>query len=377
MQELYTLSGEVKAAIVGTGAIAHEHAAGLQAQGGRVRLVAAVDLDPGRLGDFCESRGVRSAYTDLDLMLAAERPQLVHICTPPATHYELIVRCLGAGSWVLCEKPLCGSLAELDRIGEVERETGAYCSCVFQWRFGSGAQHLRGLIREGALGRPLVGICQTTWHRDRAYYTAPWRGRWATELGGPTMGHGIHAMDLFLWLLGDWLQVSSMAGTLDREIEVEDVSVATIRFESGALGGIVNSVLSPREQTYLRLDFQTGTVEMNGLYGYTNDNWSYSAPPQAAAPTALARGPSTDTPSSHGAQIKALLNSMERGERPLVSGEESRRTLEFVTSLYKAAATGERVARGSIAPGDPFYEHVAGTLASAKRAGPRQSEQAS
>ncbi len=50
------------------------------------------------------------------------------------------------------------------------------------------------------------------------------------------MGHGIHAMDLFLWLLGDWSEVSALTGTLDRDIEVEDVSLAMVRFKSQALG---------------------------------------------------------------------------------------------------------------------------------------------
>ena len=49
-----------------------------------------------------------------------------------------------------------------------------------------------------------------------------------------------------------------MIGTLDRDIEVEDVSMAMVRFANGAMANITNSVLSPREETYLRFDFQTG-----------------------------------------------------------------------------------------------------------------------
>src|SRR5262249_35459830 len=130
----------------------------------------------------------------------------------------------------------------------------------------------------GELGRLLVGTCQTLWYRDDAYYEVPWRGKWATENGGPTMGHGIHLMDLFLYLVGEWTEISAMMGTLDRKIEVEALSMALVRFENGSLGTITNSVLSPRQESHLRLDFQRATVEVTALYRYDNSNWRYSIP---------------------------------------------------------------------------------------------------
>ena len=108
----------------------------------------------------------------------------------------------------------------------------------------------------GALGRPLVVQCLMNWYRDQAYYSVPWRGAWATELGGPTVGAGIHFMDLVLWLLGDWGRVVAMTGTLDRDIEMEDVSMAVASLASGAMVTMVNSVSPPRQETSLRFDFE-------------------------------------------------------------------------------------------------------------------------
>ncbi|HVA89937.1 MAG TPA: Gfo/Idh/MocA family oxidoreductase [Chloroflexota bacterium] len=351
-----------KVAIIGTGAIAGAHMEALKAMGGRVRVVAAVDADGARVEAFRAAHGITHAYTEVEAMLAAHQPDLVHIATPPRIHADLTIRCLEAGAWVLCEKPLCGSLAELDRIEAAERATGKYCSSVAQWRFGSGARRLKDLIRRQELGRLLVGICQTTWYRGLAYYQVPWRGTWESELGGTTMGHGIHAMDLFLWLFGDWQVVSAMVGTLDRPIEVDDVSMALVRFGNGAFGSIVNSALSPRQETYLRFDFQRATVELRTLYGYENANWRYSAPEGAAEDAALTewRRIPTDVPASHTAQLAALLDSMDRDEPPAMCTPEARRTIEFVTSLYKAGATGALVGSGSIGQDDPFYHHVGG-----------------
>jgi predicted dehydrogenase len=353
---------QVRAVIIGTGGIANAHIAALREMGERVQIVAAMDVDRARVEEFCKKYEIPKVYTDVDNMLEVEKPDLTHICTPPALHCELSVKCLEAGAWVLCEKPLCASLAEMDRIEEAERRTGRYCSSVFQWRFGSGGQHLKSLIEANEMGRFLVGVCHTTWYRTEAYYQVPWRGKWATELGGATMGHGIHAMDFFLWLVGEWEEVRSMMGTLDRPIEVEDVSMAIVRFEGGAMGSIVNSVLSPRQESYMRLDFQKATVELTHLYRYTNQDWSYSIPESASHQNLLERWRSIppEIPSSHGSQLTALLGSMERNERPLTSGKQARRAIEFITSLYKSAITGRPVRRGSIAKSDPFYSRTYG-----------------
>ncbi|MBO0789462.1 MAG: Gfo/Idh/MocA family oxidoreductase [Ktedonobacteraceae bacterium] len=349
--------GRYRVAIVGTGGIAGSHIRACQELRERVEVVAAVEIDRARGESFRDKHGIPRLYTDLVEMLETEKPDLVQIATPPATHYSLVLRCLEAGTWVLCEKPLCTSLAELDHIVRVEEQTGNSCSSVFQWRFGSGGQHLKQLIQTQALGKPLVGICQTTWYRDQAYFEVPWRGKWATEGGGPTMGHGIHLMDLFLWLLGDWEEVSAMSGTLDRSIEVEDVSMAVVRFKQGALGSIINSVLSPRQETYMRIDLQKATVDLRALYSYRNQDWSYHIIDPEAQGLGVIPG---DIVSSHTAELASLLDSMDQKAQPVASTRSVRPTLELITCLYKSAATGQAVRSGSIGESDPYYQHVAG-----------------
>jgi predicted dehydrogenase len=168
-------------------------------------------------------------------------------------------------------------------------------------------------------------------------------------------GLAVHIMDLLLHLLGDWSEVQAMMGTLERHIEVEDVLLAMVRFENGAFASITNSVLSPRQESYLRLDFDRATVELTTLYGYGNENWKFTAlPGQQDGSSDFATIPGAGR-ASHAAVLAHVLQCMERGERPLTSGAEARRTVEFVLSLYKAAFTRQPVRRGSIEPGDPYY----------------------
>lgn len=348
---------QYRIAIVGTGKSVGNHLTAIAELGERVKLVAAVDLDEDRVRQIASEHDIPRWYTDTRAMLDAEAPDLVNIVTPPAPHKSIILDTLDAGAWALCEKPFCVSLSEFDQIMAAEERTGRYASSVFQWRFGAAAKHIKRLINSGELGRPLVGVCNTLWYRDADYYRVPWRGRWETEVGGPTATLGIHLTDLFLWLYGNWSEVQAQIGTLDREIQVEDVAMAMVRFESGAFGSIVNSVLSPRQESYLRLDMQRATVEVSTLYRYTNDHWRITAPDGDPDAVSLAgwRQINGNTSGNHAAQIRDLLDCMDEGVRPPASGHDSRGTMEFTASVYKAAMTGATVTRGSITPDDPFY----------------------
>ncbi|NJC23931.1 putative dehydrogenase [Arthrobacter pigmenti] len=349
-------SKPIRVAVVGAGGIAQgQHLPGLRGLGNRVEIAAIVDMDASRAAEVAAEWGAPSSYSSVADMLAEVRPDLVVVCTPPGSHADAVIRSLDAGASVWCEKPPTLSLAEYDAIVEHEGSGGPYASYVFQHRFGSAAQQLRAQIAAGELGAPLVGICHTLWYRDTAYYDVEWRGKWETEGGGPAMGHGIHQMDLLLSLLGDWTEISATMATLHHSVETEDVSFAHVTFESGAIVSIVNSVLSPRETSYLRFDFADATVEVEHLYGYDNSHWKWTPAPHVDAAVASAWAPTQNLASSHAVQLEELVGSLERGERPAASGHDGRRVLELVAGLYQSAFTGRRVRRSELTPDNPFY----------------------
>jgi predicted dehydrogenase len=364
-------SGPIRVAIVGTGGIARVHAAALQAgpataapgaaSGGSGPaagvLCAAADVDAERLAAFADEHGVAAAYGDLDELLRDARPDLVHICTPPHAHYEQALKCLQSGVSVLVEKPPVISLREFDLLAAAEGGAGPWFASVYQHRFGGAQRRLKALVSGGALGRPLLAVCHTTWFRDQGYFDVPWRGRWDTEGGGPTMGHGIHQMDMLLDVLGDWTEVRAIARRQARRIRTEDVSLAHVTFASGAVASVVNSVLSPREESYLRFDFERATVEVTHLYGYTDQSWritpapGWQVPPPAGGPGAA---------SGHREQFAEVLACLAAGRRPPVAPAESRRTLSLVAGIYAAAFTGQPVTPADLGHSSPFYDRMDG-----------------
>ncbi|MFC7588453.1 Gfo/Idh/MocA family protein [Nonomuraea antimicrobica] len=252
-------------------------------------------------------------------------------------------------------------LAELDTLIEAERRTGAHVATVLQHRFGAAAARLRRLQDSGELGRPLLATCLTQWYRDDAYYAVPWRGTWESEGGGPTMGHGIHQFDLLLSVLGPWSEVTAVAARQARPVDTEDVSMALVTFESGAVATVVNSVVSPREASELRFDYERATVEVEHLYGYTDDDWTVTPAPGQEQVKALWGAERGEGTSGHGDWLAAVLDALDRGQAPPVTTADARRTMEFIAALYASAFTGERVRAGQITADSPFARRMDGT----------------
>ena len=353
--------------IVGAGGIAHAHATAVAQHPDRARVRAVVDVDADRARAFAARFDIPVWGTDLAAVLAgdghASAPALAHVCTPPGSHVPLATACLEAGVPVLVEKPPALSLAELDDLLAVVERTGVDVAVVFQHRFGHGGLRVAGALGEGRpLGRPLVATCDTLWFRGDEYWDLPWRGRWDVEGGGPTMGHGIHQVDLLLALLGPWEQVTAMAARRARPTQTEDVSAAVVRFADGTLATLVSSLLSPRETSVVRVDAEHATAEVEHLYGYVDADWRVTpAPGHEDAAAWWADGLDADAPrSSHTGQLAAVLDALDAGTTPPVPLREARDTLDLVAATYASAATGAPVSRGEIGPGHAWYATMRG-----------------
>ncbi len=102
------------------------------------------------------------------------------------------------------------------------------------WRFAAA-------VDDGRFGRVVAAQATVPWWRSQQYYdSGAWRGTWALDGGGSLMNQGVHTVDLLTWFLGEPVEVFAWSATSAHErIEVEDVAVATVRFESGALATIL------------------------------------------------------------------------------------------------------------------------------------------
>lgn len=384
MSELESARGVLRVGIVGCGSIARSHARAYAAHP-QVEIVGVHDIVPEHAAAYAEEFGT-TAYASLD-ELAAHGPQLVTVATPPGSHTEVTVALLERGCSVLLEKPPTINLANLDVLAAAEAASNGTVYVVFQHRHGSGARRAHDQLVAGALGRPLVAVCETLWYRPDSYFDPDWRGNWAGEGGGPTLGHGIHQLDLLLHLMGPWVSLTAQSARIARPVEFEDVSLAMITFASGAVGTIVTSLLSPRELSRIRIDTTGGTLEVDHVYGYRDADWSWFPAPDQATAATLGKDPGrtgsssedsresgdtttdawagsavTEVPSNHAAQINRLVDDLLAGREHDTTLTTVRPTMELVTALYASSLLGQTVRAADLTPDHRFYARLDGGL---------------
>ena len=349
--------------IIGAGGISHSHALAYRSSMNRdsARVVAIADIDEKTARERADQYGIEHVFTDWRELVAHPAVDAVSICTPPFLHVEQACAALRAGKHVLGEKPVSPTLAGLDEIAAAEREGGAIFAGVFQHRVGQGAQQVRALIDDGRFGRLVFGLSETIWQRGEDYYAMWWRGTWEQECGGVTMGHGIHSIDTLLWFLGEPASLIADATTVKLPIQVEDTSLATVRFRNGSIGQIVVTVNAQDNRSRLEIfgsDLQA--VSAGEPYGPTATPFvlgSTDATRADAAREFAAQTAPAETRHLHVPLVRDFIDAIWDGRPPLVTVAECRRSMELITGLYKSAMTGERV-YFPIAPEDPWYSAI-------------------
>lgn len=227
------VSVKTKAAIVGCGGIAHVHAQAVEGLEG-VELCAFADCRKERAEEFAARYGAGRArsYGDYEEMLAAERPDVVHICTPHYLHVPMAVKVLESGGAVFMEKPPAISPQQFQELKRAA-ESGGRVGICFQNRYNASVKKVDELLREGTLGTLKGARAFVTWCRGAGYYqSSDWRGRWETEGGGALINQAIHTLDLMLRWLGEPNTVAASMSNhhLQGVTEVEDTVEAFLEF---------------------------------------------------------------------------------------------------------------------------------------------------
>lgn len=327
----------LRCAIIGTGAIAHVHAEAIAAYP-HATVVAAMDLDADRAAAFAQRHGVPAVYESVEALLAAEHPDVVHICTPPGAHRDQALAALTAGAHIVVEKPPAPSLDELDQMRSAAASVDKRLAVVFQQRTGTAAAHVKALLDAGALGRPLLAECRTLWFRGPEYFAVPWRGKWETEGGGTTLGHGIHQIDLLAYLLGAWESVQGRLWRLDRETQTEDASTATVTFAQGAVASVTTSAVAPRETSSIRIDTQKATITVDHLYGHGHENWRVTPAPHISPEESASWDfPDLEERSGHDVLLRDVLDALRTGQPLPDTATDPARSFEIVAAIYASA----------------------------------------
>jgi UDP-N-acetyl-2-amino-2-deoxyglucuronate dehydrogenase len=361
----------LRAAIVGAGGISPSHIKGYLQFPDRCRIAALADIYPEKAQAKKEKFNLANAevFDDYRKILDRDDIDIVDICAPPHVHAEIAVNSLNAGKHVLVEKPMAASLEECDLILSAAKRTGKMISVVAQNRFRTGYMNLKKVLESGLAGDIVHAQVDSFWWRGHCYYDLWWRGTWEKEGGGCTLNHAIHHIDMLLWMMGMPEQVQAvMSNTSHDNAEVEDLSIAILKYKNDALAQITSSVAHHGEEqqivfqgknarisapwkVYASVSRSNGFPERNEKLEKEIEKYYQSLPVQQH--------------SDHTPLIDDVLNSIETGRKPLASGEDGRRAVELITAIYKSAILRKEV-NLPLAKEDEFYT-VRGIQANAPR----------
>jgi predicted dehydrogenase len=339
-----TKSKDVRFAILGAGVAADYHrqaVAANEAQG--ARLSAVGHYDPSRYDEISARFG--APCVPYETILSDPDVDCVCICTPSGQHEEQAVKAAVAGKHVLVEKPMALTLDGADRMIGTCAEAGVHLGVVLQRRATPLFEGIKEAVAAGHLGELTLGAVTLPYYRPESYYgQAEWRGTWAMDGGGVLMNQGIHLVDLLVWMMGDPVETTAYAGTLARDIEVEDTLAAVLRFAGGAVATITATTTTrPGFPHRLELYGTEGGIQ---LEGETIRRWELGsvAGPAPDLPSeggvsdaGAAAGPRGISPTGHITIVRDFMEAVRRDRAPLVDGMEGRRSLEAVLAIYHAA----------------------------------------
>ena len=349
----------IRVAIVGTGGISHAHIKAYLQFPDRCRIVALVDIIPGKAQKVKEQYGLDAeVYLDHHEILDKEI-DLVDVCTPPFAHAEITINALRSGKNAVCEKPMAASLEECDAMLRARDESGKKLSIIAQNRFRLPVRNLKALLDSGMAGKVRHVTVNSLWFRGHSYYDLWWRGTWEKEGGGCTLNHAVHHIDMLGWMMGTPEKMTSvLANTGHDNAEVEDLSVSVAEYP-GALAVVTASVVDHGEDQALIFQCEKAKIAFpySVFASQPQPNGFPLAEPDAAFAEEAERYLAALPPllyEMHVGQLENVLAALETGGDVAITGEDGRRTIELITAIYKAGSSRQTVTL-PIGPGDPFY----------------------
>ncbi|MEK3910314.1 Gfo/Idh/MocA family protein [Paenibacillus sp. FSL H7-0331] len=337
----------LKVAIIGAGAISKAHIEGYLHFTERCTIVVVCDIYEDKAQEHIDQFQLNARAIKDYKELLQEEIDLVSICTPPYTHATLTTEFLEAGSHVMVEKPMASSLEECDLMNDTAKRTGKILSVVAQNRFKTPMMKLKAVLDSGLMGKIVHVQVDSFWWRGHCYYDLWWRGTWEKEGGGPTLNHAVHHLDTLLWMMGSPTEIQAFMSNVSHDnAEVEDLSIAMLRYEEGSLGQVTSSVVHHGEEQQLifqgakaRVSTPWKVKASNALAnGFPETNHELEVQLQALydmLPEVVYEG--------HTGQIDNVLTAIETGALVLIDGISGRKTLELITAIYKSSSTGELV----------------------------------
>lgn len=330
---------KIKLGIVGCGRISGKHFEAIKKHSEDIELTAICELSKELLDEKSNEYSVKG-YRRYEEFLEDENIDAVVLCTPSGLHPEQAILAAKAGKHVITEKPMATRWADGVRMVKACDEARVRLFVVKQNRRNATLQLLKRAIEEKRFGKIHMVHLNVFWTRPQEYYDqGKWRGTWELD-GGAFMNQASHYVDLLEWLIGPISDVQAMAGTLARDIEVEDTGVMNIRWRNNALGSMAVTMLTyPKNyEGSITILGEKGTVRVGGVAVNEIITWDFEEKKDYDDQIMDASYQTTSVYGfGHPLYYKNIVETFRGTAEPETDGREGLKSLEVLIAAYLSA----------------------------------------
>jgi len=250
------VADRVRAGIVGVGFMGTVHARAIRRAGGVV--VRAVGSRPESSRTAAERLGTEVPTATVEELIAADDVDVVHVCTPNATHAPIARAAIAAGKHVVCEKPLAVNPAEAEELVRLAADAGVTATVPFVYRFYPMVREARSRVADGTAGR--LRLLHGSYLQDWLAEETDDNWRVDPAAGGRSRAFadiGVHWCDLVEFVSGHRINrvaartVIAVPSRGGRPVETEDAAVVLFETDRGAAGSVTISQITPGRKNRL------------------------------------------------------------------------------------------------------------------------------
>ncbi|MBE18248.1 MAG: oxidoreductase [Nitrospinae bacterium] len=194
----------------------------------------------------------------------------IFICTPNFLNKKLTIASLMEGKNVFCEKPPAFTAKDVDEIRKVEKESGKILMYGFNHRHHESIKYMKNIIDDKTFGKILWMRGRYGKSVDKTYYEN-WRSKREFAGGGILIDQGIHMLDLFIYLGGDFDKIHASVSNLYWNLDVEDNVFATLENSITGLSASLHSTMTQWRHLFsLEVFLEKGYLVLNGIKTSSN-----------------------------------------------------------------------------------------------------------
>lgn len=340
------LNRKIRFALVGCGRIAKNHFDSIKQHESQAELVGVCDIDANALETAVAYTGAKP-YVNLDALLADTNADIVILTTPSGLHADQAVAIAQTGRHVMTEKPMATRWQDGLRMVKACDQARVRLFVVKQNRRNATLQLLKQAVEKKRFGRIYMVNINVFWTRPQSYYdSAAWRGKWEFD-GGAFMNQASHYVDLLDWIIGPIESLHAYTATLERDIEVEDTGVLSVRWRSGALGSMNVTMLTyPQNlEGSITIIGEKGTVRVGGVAVNEIQHWDFADKDPDDEKVKTSNYQTTSVYGfGHPLYYDNVIKVMRGEAEPETNGREGLKSLEVLIATYLSARDGKRVA---------------------------------